>query len=126
MTVPLVVNSAAVGAALPASDTCAERVTVSVEPLASAIWLATVRFQINSYNANSPCVSFPLRELGRWNTSPAGRIASCASWAPFDLPVYTRGFSGSVCAPYSSAACDRAACTACFESEGESVRMYVM
>ena len=82
MTVPDAVNSA-----VPAVPVSAVIVTEAVDPRASAICEATVRFQIRSYSLNS----LPRRMLessdGVRNTSPDGRIASCASWAFFDLPV---------------------------------------
>ncbi len=55
-------------------------------PVASFICEATVRFQIRSYSRSSSP-----RRPARWasggvrNRSPAGRIASCASWAFFTL-----------------------------------------
>ena len=49
MTVPLAVNSAAAVPLFEAASAIeAPSVTVSVEPFASAIWLATVRFQMSS------------------------------------------------------------------------------
>ena len=78
MTVPEAVNSAvpAIGSGRRAM------VTDAVEPLASAIWEATVRFQIRSYSLKSLPRS-TLCELGRacGTSSPDGRIASCASCA---------------------------------------------
>ncbi len=59
--------------------------TLTDSPVASFIWEATVRFQISSYSRNSSPDS--LVWAGVWNRSPAGRIASCASWAFFTLLV---------------------------------------
>ena len=53
--------------------------TVIVWPSASFICEAMVRIQISSYSRNWSPVS--LVWAGVWNVSPAGRIASCASWA---------------------------------------------
>jgi hypothetical protein len=57
------------------------------------------------------------------NESPAGRIASCASWAFFTLRVYWRGVGCTYSSPYSSRACLRAASIADCDSVVESVRM---
>ena len=59
--------------------------TLTDSPVASFICEATVRFQISSYSRNSS----PLSPVcaGVRNRSPAGRIASCASWAFFTLLV---------------------------------------
>src|ERR1019366_2866655 len=100
--------------------------TVAVEPFASAIWDATVRFQMRSYNFQSLPRSVDCNSLGVRNVSPEGRIASCASWALLFLPEYRRGDAGTVSAPYRWAAWVRAALMACWESVGESVRIYVM
>ena len=65
------------------------RSTESIVSLASAIWLATVRFQISSYTARSrpsSPVSPGVRKL-----SPDGRIASWASWALRALVLNCRG-----------------------------------
>ena len=53
--------------------------------LASAIWEATVRFQISSYRRASSGGSDS--DCGRWPKS-VGRIASCASWAFLTLVWY--------------------------------------
>jgi hypothetical protein len=55
--------------------------------------------------------------------SPAGRIASCASWAFLTFEAYVRGASGRYSSPYSSRAWLRAADTAVSDSVVESVRM---
>ncbi len=55
--------------------------TVDVVPLASFIWLATVRFQISSYMRNSSPRSSDWTLAGVRKRSPDGRIASCASCA---------------------------------------------
>ena len=59
--------------------------TVAVKPRASAIWVATVRFQISSYRRNSSPPSDPATWPGVRKESPEGRIASCASCAFLDL-----------------------------------------
>ena len=82
-----------------------------------------MRFQIRSYSLNSLPRSTLCNSDGVRNTSPDGRIASCASCAFFDLPAYVRGFSGTESEPYSFVACVRAAETACCESATESVRI---
>jgi hypothetical protein len=62
--------------------------TETDSPTASFIWEATVRFQISSYSRSSSPDS-PARAAagGVRKRSPAGRIASCASWAFFTLLV---------------------------------------
>ena len=55
--------------------------TEAVEPRASAIWEATVRFQTSSYSRNSSPRSSPATWAGVRKESPAGRIASWASCA---------------------------------------------
>ena len=74
MIVPLAENSTS----RPSPEVAPKRI-VAVVPRASAIWLAIVRFQIKSYKANSSPTSSPATSAGVRNTSPAGRIASCAS-----------------------------------------------
>ena len=61
--------------------------TVTERPSASFIWEATVRIQIVEPEL------VPLRPVcaGVRKFSPAGRIASCASWAFLTLEVYVRG-----------------------------------
>jgi len=54
-------------------------------PTASVICDAIVRRQISSYRRWSSVDSSPLSWSGVRKTSPAGRIASCASWAFFTL-----------------------------------------
>ncbi len=56
---------------------------------ASAIWQATVRFQMRAYSF----ASAPARpnSFAVFIAVPAGRIASWASCAPFDLPLNLRG-----------------------------------
>ena len=76
ITVPLAENSAS----RPSLLVAPMRI-VAVVPFASAIWLATVRFQIKSYSANSSPTNSPATSAGVRKTSPAGRIASCASCA---------------------------------------------
>ena len=82
MTVPDAVNSA-----VPCSAVAAEIVTEAVDPRASAICDATVRFQMRSYSLNSLPRSTLLSSDGVRNVSPDGRIASWASCAFLDLPV---------------------------------------
>ena len=55
--------------------------------------------------------------------SPAGRMASCASWAFLTFLSYRRGRAGTYSAPYRAVACERAARNASSESVVESVRM---
>ena len=57
------------------------------------------------------------------NVSPAGLIASCASWAFFTLRLYRRASAGTYAAPYSSRAWSRAAASAVSDRLVESVRM---
>ena len=82
-----------------------------------------MRCQISSYSRNSS----PLIDRATWpgvrKLSPAGRMASCASWAFFTLRVYCRGAAGTYSGPYSSRACARAASCAVALSVVESVRM---
>ena len=94
MTVPLAVNSAIVpatftdapsGVAASGAVGPTSIVTVAVWPLASAIWEATVRFQMRSYSLNSVPRSTLCSSVGVRKTSPEGRIASCASCAFLDL-----------------------------------------
>ncbi len=59
--------------------------TDTLRPVASAIWEATVRFQMRSYRRRSLPESSRLSESGVRNESPAGRMASCASCAFFTL-----------------------------------------
>ena len=59
--------------------------TVTRCSLASAIWEAMVRIQISSYRRNSSPRSPVWAGVRKF--SPAGRIASCASWAFFTLEV---------------------------------------
>ena len=78
MTLPDAENSAV----SPALESPVTRI-VTEWPVASFIWQATVRFQISSYSRKSSPrrpVSAGVRKL-----SPAGRTASCASWAFFTL-----------------------------------------
>jgi len=59
--------------------------TATDSPVASFICEATVRFQTRSYSRSwSP--DRPVA-AGRRNESPAGRMASCASWALLTLLV---------------------------------------
>ena len=60
-------------------------VTFMDVPLASAIWQATVRFQMRSYSLNSSASSWPASWPGVAKFSPAGRMASWASWEFFTL-----------------------------------------
>ena len=71
-----------VGARRPGPEpTGAASRTVALVPVASAIWLATVRCQISSYSRNSSPLSWPAIWPGVRKVSPAGRMASWASWA---------------------------------------------
>ena len=108
--------------ALP-SLVCASKSTRICNFLASAIWDATVRFQIKSYKANSSRESSGANSPGVLNVSPAGRIASCASCAFLVLPVYARGESATWSAPYKALAALRAASIACCERLTLSVRI---
>ena len=76
MTVPEAENSAS----RPSVATAPRRM-VAVEPLASPIWEATVRFQISSYRRNSSPESSLATWAGVRKESPAGRMASWASCA---------------------------------------------
>ena len=116
MTLPVALNSTV----SPALEVPSIR-TVTDSPTAFFIWEATVRFQMSSYKRNSGPDS-PVC-AGVRNSSPAGRIASCASWAFFTFLVYTRGLSGRWSAPYRRRAWERAALTAFSDSVVLSVRM---
>ncbi len=95
-------------------------------PRASAIWLATVRFQIRSYSRNSSGFNSPRSASGSAKGWPAGRIASCASWAFLTLVWYSRASLGRNSPPYCDSTSSRAASTATLARLVESVRMYVM
>ena len=81
------------------SDAPAPSRTVVVASRASAIWEAIVRFQISSYSANSSALTRPASSPGRANESPAGRIASWASWAFLTFRSYFRGVSDTKAGP---------------------------
>ena len=100
-----------------------ETVTFMEVPRASAIWEATVRCQISSYSLNSSASRTLARAPGVAKRSPAGRIASCASWEFLTLRWYWRGASATYSEPYSSRAWLRAASMPDFDSVIESVRM---
>ena len=80
MTFPLALHSASVPSAVRAPSRIVELV-----PRASAIWLATVRCQISSYSRSSSPETSRASSPGVRNTSPDGRMASCASCAFFTL-----------------------------------------
>ena len=85
MTLPLAENSASrAGAPSAPADAPTSR-TWALVPVASVIWEATVRFQIMSYSRNSSPDSDRDASSGVRNDSPAGRMASWASWAFFTL-----------------------------------------
>ena len=94
MTVPDAANSAS-----RPLDAVAPNRTDAVEPVASAICEAMVRFQINSYSRYSSLESVPRTASGVRNVSPAGRIASCASCAFLLLEAYVRGAEGTYSVP---------------------------
>ena len=79
----------------PSTVVAASRAAM-LSPLASLICEATVRFQIRSYSlaSSDPGPTARATESGSVKRSPAGRIASCASWAFLTVLVYTRGLSG--------------------------------
>jgi len=82
MTVPDAENTASTfvpSARVPSTP----RRTDAVEPRASPICEATVRFQMSSYSLNWSPDSSPATCAGVRNESPAGRMASWASCAPF-------------------------------------------
>ena len=63
------------------AGTVLTRRTWALVPVASVIWEATVRFQISSYRrSSSPEMARPACS-GVRKDSPAGRMASWASWA---------------------------------------------
>ncbi len=77
-------------ASLPSPEVAPTR-TDMLSPLASAICEATVLFHIKSYKAASSAPTSPPSFSGVLK-SPAGRMASCASWAPLAcLPEYFLG-----------------------------------
>jgi len=77
MTLPVAPNSAR----SPALDVPATR-TDTDSPVASFIWEATVRCQISSYRRRSSEDRWSrATRAGVRKLSPAGRMASCASWA---------------------------------------------
>ena len=82
MIVPVATNSAMD----PDGVGPAPMVIDAVEPFASAIWDATVRFQIRSYSLKSLPRRLDATSLGVRKVSPDGRIASCASCAFLLLP----------------------------------------
>ena len=92
-------------------------------PRASAIWLAIVRFQIISNKRNWSLSNSLRTDSGNRNGWPAGRMASCASWAFLTFAAYVRGASGKNSGPYSERTSSRAASTATWASVVESVRM---
>jgi len=98
----------------------------TVRPTASSICEASVRFQTRSYSACSSRESSDFTSSGVRNVSPAGRMASCASWAFATARPYLRGFWGTYSGPKSSCTCRRVASSAASDSVVESVRMYVM
>ncbi len=81
MTLPDAPNSArSLALLVPATRTETD------SPVASFIWLATVRFHTRSYSLSSSLFRPPAAtRCGVRNRSPAGRIASCASCAFFTL-----------------------------------------
>ena len=98
--------------------------TVVVLFLALAICVAMVRIQISVYSARS----LPLSPVcsGRRNVSPAGRMASWASWAFLLLLRKVRTFSLRYSAPNSFSIWLRAASMHSFDRLTLSVLMYVM
>ncbi len=84
----MVLPDAENSASRPDVGALAPRTTLRLSPLASAIWEATVRFQMRSYTLASSDLApnAAWAADGSWNSSPAGRIASWASWAFFTLP----------------------------------------
>ena len=96
---------------------------MTVWPVASAIWLASVRCQISRYSASSWPLSSPATCCGERN-GVVGRIASCASCAFFTLRrVAARRRATGTAAPYSLVIAARTACSASSERTTASVRM---
>ncbi len=87
MTVPDAWNTASPSVG-PAG---ADRRTVAVEPVASAIWQASVRCQISVYRRSWSPGSLEASSSGSWKREPAGRIHSWASCAPAVLVAYCLG-----------------------------------
>ncbi len=84
MTRPLAEASASEPASAGASSGIrATTRTCALVPVASTIWDATVRFHTSSYRRSSSPWRVCDASSGVRNTSPAGRIASCASCAFF-------------------------------------------
>ena len=67
--------------AVPGAGLAAPSRTVTVSPVASVICDAMVRFQISSYTRASLALTSRATSSGERNESPAGRMASWASWA---------------------------------------------
>ena len=91
---PLAVNSAS----RPSSVRAPTR-SCTVSPVQSVIWLASVRFHTSSYSRASGFGTCLATVFGSAKASPAGRMASWASWAFFTLLAYTLGLGGSTCCP---------------------------
>ena len=79
MTVPEAPNST--GRAAPSTVATPVSRTWALVPVASDICEATVRFQMRSYRRSSSPDSDRAASSGVRKVSPAGRMASCASWA---------------------------------------------
>ena len=95
---PAVPNSAST----PEAPTAPRR-TATLSPTASAICEATVRFQMSSYRRAWSPGTAPATSSGSRNDSPAGRMASWASWAFFTRLRYTRGWEGRYSPPKRAA-----------------------
>ena len=92
MTVPDAWNTASPSVG-PAG---ADKRTVAVEPVASAIWQASVRCQISVYRRSWSPGSLEASSSGSWKREPAGRIHSWASCAPAVLVAYCLGSAEDV------------------------------
>ena len=77
--------------ASPSSPAGADRRTVAVEPVASAIWEASVRCQISVYSFSWSAGTLPESSAGSWNRAPAGRMHSWASCALAVFVTYCLG-----------------------------------
>ena len=91
MTVPDAWNMAS-----PSDSVGADRRTVAVEPVASAIWQASVRCQISVYSLSWSAGTLVAISAGSRKCAPAGRIHSWASCAPAVFVAYCLGASDRI------------------------------
>ena len=121
MTVPDAWNMAS-----PSDSVGEDRRTVAVEPVASAIWQASVRCQIRVYSLSWSAGTLVAISAGSRKCAPAGRIHSWASCAPAVFVAYCLGASDKYFSPKCRDTASRAAAIASCDSVTESVRIYVI